>query len=605
LTSRDGSRLTNRVDAPRPDRFCARSACVLGALLLILAALGARSAQTASRDPQGAEGRALRQQRRILPQPGRPGSILARVGDGLIVLAGSRQAPNCYADPALVRDRRIDDISLRVGGTLGISPLEVQETLMLRRDHRFAYLKRDLASEEAQAVQSLRLPGVGIVQEWRRVYPCGDLASTVVGFRYRDGQPGGGLELSQEKRLTAHDGRRVVLTDAARRPIRLCEDEARLPRDGDNVLLCIDAVIQGYLQEAVAQAVAAHEARWATGVVVDPQTGEILAMCSSPSFDPAGFGEVSPERRLCRAVSVPYEPGSVMKPIFAAAAVDLGRMSYQSVIDCENGTYIARKGGRIRDSHPCGKLSLADVVVQSSNVGMAKVGEAMGNPRLHAVAEAFGFGTRTGIDLPGESPGIVRPLKGSKHPPMRPWDGYSMRRVPFGQEISVTAIQLAMAFSSLANGGELLQPRLVDRVYSPEGAMLWEGKRRVVRRVLSPRVAREALAVLGDVVERGTGRKCRLENWTSFGKTGTAQIPGKGGYVENAYVGSFVGGAPTTSPRALCLISVYWPEVGKGYYGGTVAAPYVRDVLRKTMVYLDVPPDKAGASSGLALGRGR
>ncbi|MGB2820011.1 MAG: penicillin-binding protein 2, partial [Phycisphaerae bacterium] len=412
--------------------------------------------------------------------------------------------------------------------------------------------------------------------------------ATVVGFRLHDGAGGGGLELSLDRHLRAADGRRVILADAFRRPIWPVAEQSRPPRDGCSVFLCLDAVIQDVLQNAVAASVQEFDAKWGTGVVVDPRTGEVLAMCSVPSFDPGRFQHAAAGSRTNRAVCVPFEPGSALKPVFAAAAVDAALVTYQTQVYCENGSYRAHRGGRISDhgSH-YGHLTVEDVVVHSSNIGMAKIGEKLGNRLQFATAHRFGFGARTDVGLPGESPGIIRPL--------RKWDGYSLRRVPFGQEISVTALQLAMAFSSLANGGLLMKPRLVDHVCSADGKVIWRGRPVVVRRVLKPSVAERTLAVLQQVVERGTGKRSRLEHWTSFGKTGTAEIPGPGGYVPGAYVGSFVGGAPVSQPRVLCLISVYWPDQSKGYYGAKVAAPFVKEVLTRTLTYLNVPPDRPDA----------
>ncbi|MHC4985283.1 MAG: peptidoglycan D,D-transpeptidase FtsI family protein [Planctomycetota bacterium] len=314
-------------------------------------------------------------------------------------------------------------------------------------------------------------------------------------------------------------------------------------------------------------------------------------MTSAPSFSPAEYGAEPSEHRTNRAISTPFEPGSVAKPLFAAAAVDTGELDYDSLIDCEGGVYHARRGGRISDhGSSYGRISLADVVVYSSNIGMAKVGEHLGNGRLYAAARRFGFGTRTDVGLPGESGGIVRPAD--------VWDGYSMRRVPFGQEISVTPLQLAMGFSALANGGLLLKPMLVDHVRDSAGNVVWRQEPTVVRRVLSPRAAADTLEVLRQVVERGTGKACQLDGWSSFGKTGTAQIPGRGGYVDGAYTGTFIGGGPVGAPRAICLISIYWPDRAKGYYGSTVAAPYVRRVLQRTLSYLGVPQDEPTVYAG-------
>ena len=554
--------------------------------LLALAAIGlCARLEWLVRSDHGAAAKAGRQQRMIIPLPGRPGSIFVRTRGSYVPVALSRRVPSCYVDPFLLRDEEIAEVSIALGEALSLEPVWVQERIIRRRRKRFMWVRRCMTEDQVKAVGKVRNPAVGILHEWRREYPNASLGATVVGFRLHDGTGGGGLELGLDRHLCAADGRRVILADAFRRPIWPVAELSRPPRDGCSAFLFLDAVIQGFLQSAVAGAVQEFDAKWGTGVVVDPRTGEVLAMCSVPSFDPRRFQQTTAGRRTNRAVCVPYEPGSALKPIFAAAAVDAGLVTYQTQIYCENGTYRAHRGGRISDhgSH-YGHLTAEDVVVYSSNIGMAKIGEKLGNRAQFEAAHRFGLGVRTGVGLPGESPGIIRPL--------RKWDGYSLRRVPFGQEISVTTLQMAMAFSALANGGLLVQPRLVDRIRSADGKLLWRSRPVVVRRVLKPSVAARTLAVLQQVVERGTGKRCRLEHWTSFGKTGTAQIPGPGGYVPGAYVGSFVGGAPAGAPRVLCLISVYWPDQSKGYYGAKVAAPFVKDVLTRTLMYLNVPPDK-------------
>ena len=557
-----------------------------GVLAAAVVALGGRAAWLVLDKSHAAGEYAANQQRRVIVQPGRPGSILARAHDGYVLLAGSTQAAVCFVDPALVDEGKIADMAIRLGSVLGADPLGIQEAIVLRGGRRFAPIKRGLTAEQAGAVGKLPFRSVGITYLWRREYPCGQLGATVVGYRFGDGLPGGGIEQSQWPHLRAVDGKRAVLTDAGHRAIWLDTLRSRTPQDGNSVYLCLDTVVQGYLEQAVRQAVEQFEAKWGTGVVANPRTGEILAMYSARR---AG-GRVVSERGADRAIAQPYEPGSAMKPIFAAAAVDCGRMSYRTRIHCENGLYRTRGGGTIRDHHSYGTLSLADVVVHSSNIGMAKVGEALGNRRMHRIAERFGFGRATQIDLPGESRGILRPAD--------VWDGYSKRRVPFGHEISVTTLQLTMAFCSLANGGELLRPRLVDHVRTPGGRVVWRSRRRVVRRTVSRATAAASVAVMRQVVERGTGRACRLQYWSSFGKTGTAQIPGRGGYVPDAFAGSFVGGAPASNPRVICLITTYWPKRSKGYYGSKVAAPFVKQVLHKTLVYLDVPPDKDTIADG-------
>ena len=529
--------------------------------------------------------RARRGQKMVLPLPGRLGNIYARSRHSQVLLAGSRQVPGCFVDPKLLTDRQLGELSSQLGEIFDDDPGKIAQKLALRRRGRFVWIRRRITPEQVAAVGELRNRAVGIRYEWIREYPNGRIAGTVIGFCRKDGQPGSGLELTVRDVLSPVDGKRVVLGDARRRPIWSVPDLSVRPTDGRSIYLSLDVVLQGYLQQAVSEAVRNVDAKWGTGIIVNPWTGEILAMCSVPTYDPNLFNQTPAEQMLNRAISCPFEPGSVFKPIIAAAAVQAGVASYDTPIYCENGVYHARRGGRITDhGKHFGSMSLWDVVVLSSNIGMAKVGEKMGNRRLWESVRRWGFARRTGVSLPGETPGIVRKLE--------QWDGYSTRRVPFGQEISTSGLQLVMAFSAIANGGVLMSPSLIQQIADARGQVVWSSKPKVVRRVLSRDVARQTLSVLQDVVERGTGTKARLRYWSSFGKTGTAQIAGPGGYVDGAYVGTFIGGAPVERPVAVCLISIYWPDRNKGYYGGTVAAPFVREVLEKTMIYLNVPPDR-------------
>ncbi len=537
------------------------------------------------RHPDLATARAAeRQQRRVIPTPGRPGSLLGRSAQHYVPLAVSRQVPSCFADPLLIEDNQLAEVSIAVGRILQRDARDIQQTLIQRRSKRFVWLQRRISESQAEAIEQLHFRGVGIVPEWTRDYPSGSLAATVLGFRRIDGVPGGGLELTQDRFLTGADGRRVVLIDARRRPIGPLPAESCPPQDGGSVFLCLDAVIQDYLQQAVTDSLQQFSGQWGVGVVADPQTGAILAMCSLPGYDPNAYNTADAATMTNRVVTTPFEPGSIFKPLITAGAVEAGAVRYEDKIFCENGVYRAHRGGRITDhgeSH--GPLSVADGVILSSNICLAKVGEKLGNNQIHEIVRRFGFGESTGVELPGESGGIVRALA--------KWDGYSLRRVPFGQEISATALQLTMAFCSLANGGVLLKPYLVDTIADAEGRVIYRGGRRVVRRVISPPVAAQTLAVMQQVVEQGTGKPCRMSRWTCFGKTGTAQIAGQGGYVPDAYVGSFLGGAPVNHPRLVCLISIYHPVKSKGYYGSKVAAPFVKEVLQRSLTYLGVPDD--------------
>ena len=536
--------------------------------------------------------RSTAQQQVTRPVPAKPGSIFGRTRTRYVLLACSRRVPGCFVDPFVLPDHQFDDAAIGLGRILGVSPVGLQDLLIRRRNARYVVLSKEITDDQLRRVRDLKkerkLRAIGVDYRWGREYPARSLAAAVVGFRHKDGAAGGGLELSQDARLRPTDGRQVLLGDVRRRAVWPVPERSIEARDGHNVFLTLDVVIQGFLDEAVAEAVETFDAKWGTGIVVEPMTGRILAMSSAPTFDPNRFNKSAPATRTNRCISVPFEPGSAAKPLFAAAAVDMGLMSYETRIFCENGRYRARRGGTITDhGRNYGWLTLREVVERSSNIGMAKVGEAIGNDRLWQWVKRFGLGDKSGIELPGESAGIIRPRA--------KWDGYSLRRVPFGQEMATTALQMAMAFAAMSNGGQLLRPRLIEQVRNAENEVVYEGRREVVRRVLSPQAAAATLSVLQGVVDRGTGRGCRLDSWTTFGKTGTAQIPGPGGYTDGAYVGTFIGGGPVGSPRALCLISVYWPDESKGYYGAKVAAPYVRRVLDRTLAYLRVPADKGGA----------
>ncbi len=553
---------------------------------------------------------AERQQRRLVVLPARPGNIFSLTRGGCILLAGSRQVPSCYADPALLDDREAALAAGRVALALAVPPGELLDRLAERRRKRFAYLARGITCAQAEAVRKLNIPAVGITHEWRRHYPNGPLGAHVLGLRQIDGQAGAGIELGADHWLKARDGFKVLRADAARRGRYADVVEYRPPADGKHVVLTLDVMIQGFLERALAEAVAeygreavADPARRtaAMGVVMAPHTGAVLAMASVPTFDPNAYNTSTAQQRRNRAITDPYEPGSVYKAFIASGAVQMGKADLATTFFCHHGTYHARRGGTIHDFPGCayGELPLSEIVIRSSNIGMAKLGERLGNAALHRISWAFGFGRRTGLDLPGECPGRLVPV--------RRWTSYATRRVPFGQgPIMLTTLQLTSAFAAIANGGVLMRPRLVDRVVDPAGRVVYRPRPQRVRRVLTRRVARRFIdEALVNVVRAGTGKRCRLAGWQAFGKTGTAQIAGRNGYEERAYTASFMGGAPAGTPAVVCAISVYRPDYSKGYTGGKVAAPAVRSVLARTLAYLDVPGDDFRALAAGGSGRGR
>jgi cell division protein FtsI/penicillin-binding protein 2 len=431
---------------------------------------------------------------------------------------------------------------------------------------------------------------VGVQYEWRRTYPNGSCGATVLGYFNRNNEPGGGIHSTLARLLLPREGRLVLRGDVHRRPFAVELNESEMPEDGCNVYLSIDMNIQHYLQTAVAAACEKYQAEWGTGVVINPWTGDVLAMCSVPNFDPNQFNTTDPANMLNRAICMPYEPGSIFKPMIAASAVQLGVVNWETKIDTGNGTYHAPRGGTISDhGSRYGVISVRTGIIKSSNVLMAKIGGMLGNRDLHRLLGTWGFGRKTNIHLPGESGGIVRPLA--------KWDGYSTPRVPIGQEVATTALQVALAYGAIANGGILMQPRLVQKVVDSSGRLLREVPAQPVRKVLSKAVANQTLGVLEEVVQRGTGKNCKIPGYRVFGKTGTAQIAGVGGYEGHGYCASFVGGAPAGKPALICLISIYKPDRSIGYYGGTVAAPAVRDVLEKSLRYLQIPSEEESSSS--------
>lgn len=547
---------------------------------------------------------ALTQQRRPIILPARRGTIFANSHSMRVALASSRQVPSCFADPSKIRDEEFQPISDALAPVLDMKPQDIFAKLTKAdRNNEFVWLARRLDDKVAQKVvqtmKDMRLPGrnavpcVGIKSEWRRYYPNGSLAAHVVGFAGapsadEDAKGLEGLELECDEILHATNGKRVLLVDAGRRAYSSQPEEYIPPQDGNHVQLTIDAVIQGFLEQALQARVLTCNAESGVGVVMNPQTGEILALANVPTYDLNNFSRTDMESRRNRAITDPYEPGSSFKPFIAVQALAKGVVRMGEIIDCHGGAYTCRSGRLLHDSHGMGPQSFENVLIHSSNIGMAIIGERLGNDRLYEFVTNCGFGRETGLELKGEDPGLVNPLKR--------WTSYTTTSVPMGQEVGVTAIQLATAFSAIANDGLLLKPRLIQAVYDANDKLI-EDRSAVqkVRQIVPPQVCRMFREqVLALVPTEGTGKDGRLEGWTSCGKTGTAQVSRKGGhgYEPHAYTSTYMAAAPAPRPRLVCLISVRKPDVTVGpYYGGSVCGPVVKEVLEKSLAYLDVPKD--------------
>lgn len=499
----------------------------------------------------------------------------------LRILAGSVECRSVFADPHVIKDP--SKAAVKVGPILGLGRDEVFRRITADRDSRFVWLARRVRPETAKAVRELGIYGIGLATEGRRRYPNGSLAAHVVGFVGIDEQGLEGLEKLYDKRLAGSEGEAFILADRRRRPIWSRPDQFVPAEDGQHLVLTLDAAIQAFAEEALAEAVETFEAESGAAVVMDPKTGAVLAMANVPTFHPARFADYPRHARRNRAITDPHPPGSTAKPYIAAKALDGGLVRLGETFYCEDGFWAER---RLRDAgHAYGELTFEMIVIKSSNIGMAKLGVLMGNERLYAALHDFGFGSRTGLRMPGESTGKVYPLGR--------WTKYSTTRVPFGQEFSATPLQLATAFCAFANGGKLLRPKVVRCVMDTRGEIVLDlSGPEVVRLAMRPETARTMRhRVLRQVVEIGTGKNCRIPGYGVFGKTGTAQgvDPETGAVSHTRYIASFVAGAPVDDPRLVVLVSVNEPKKELGFYGGTVAAPAVRKILEQALEYLGVP----------------
>lgn len=517
---------------------------------------------------------------RITDRPIR-GMILDRNGAALAV---TNMVYNVFADPEIIRDNK------RVANTLApiveIPPHEISKMITKSSSRRYSVIKREISEEEKFHIKQAGLGGIGIETSFKRFYPAGMQCANIVGFTGKEHTGLASLELKFDSILRGDAGAMTFITDSARRPIRLAS-VAQYATNGTSVMLTIDSTIQDFAYKALERRVREYNAEAGIAIVMQPDTGNVLAMVSLPSFDPTELSGVDPNYMKNRAIIDTYEPGSIFKPIAMSIALDAESLGYNEKIYCEQGMYAGKGFGTIGEynNRSYGNLSPKEILIHSSNIGMAKIGQKLGKKKLYEGVKLFGFGRRTGIELPGEDAGLLWPVKR--------WTGYSETRIPFGQEISVTAIQIARAYCILANGGKAVKPRIVKAYISGDGqridikeAALPAGQ--VVRPEVANWMIREALV---SVVKEGTGKPARLDDYEVFGKTGTANIalPGGRGFDERNYVASFVGGAPAEKPQIVVLVSVRRPQrsLGKGYTGGRVSAPVVKEIMSKTLRYLN------------------
>lgn len=491
-------------------------------------------------------------------------------------LALNLELESLYGDPA--------DLTLNNNDLKKLASMLTKEPKVILAkipdEGRFAWIERKLEPEIAEKIRALDIEGLGFMTEAKRVYPKAQLASHILGFVGIDNQALEGIELQYDKYLKTVGGKVFFGRDASGRTLSSGVDrEAK----GNNIVLTIDEVLQRLVEKELDKAMVQWRAAASSAIIMDPFTGEILALANRPTYDPNKGGNASGSEKRNRAITDCYEPGSTFKIIIGAGSLEEKILKPETLFDVSRGGI--EVGGRtIRDVHKYGVLTFKEVIQKSSNVGSIMIGMRLGRERIYKYAKLLGVGEKTGIDLPGE-------VSGWLHPPER-WSGTSLGAIPIGQEVAVTPLQILRAYSAIANGGFLVRPHVVSEIVSPDGQVLASSKDGGRKQVISAKTAETFKNILKTVTEEGgTGMSASVDGNEVAGKTGTAQMidPVTKRYSMEKYVSSFVGFVPADKPSLAIIVVVYEP---KGQiYGGVVAAPVFRDIANQALSYLDVPRD--------------
>jgi cell division protein FtsI (penicillin-binding protein 3) len=517
---------------------------------------------------------ASRQSERTINLDARRGPILDRNGHELAL---SVDAESVYAVPQDVSDPT--RTALALSQALGLDQNERKDLLsQLQRNRAFVWIRRKIDPGTARAVRDLQLDGIGLLTENRRYYPNRELASQVLGYVGLDNQGMSGIEYAFEDVIRGRAAKVTVPTDAKRRPMEHIEKPST---DGHTVTLTIDEAIQYVAESELDRAMTETGAMAGTILVLDPESGEILGLANRPTFNPNNLRGAQASHWKNRAVADAFEPGSLFKIVTAAAALQEKLVDPDEVIDCGGGA-IDVAGTTIHDHAVFFDLPFREVLSKSSDIGFIRVAQRLGRDNFNRYIRDFGFGAQTGIELPGESSGLLRP-------PNR-WTAVSLASIAFGQEVGVTPLQMALAAAAVANGGYLMRPLIARRVTDSSGHVVRSYKSLVVRRVLEPQTVDTLSGLLQGVVKKGTGTKAAIDGYVVAGKTGTAQkIDGSGHYSAVDYVASFVGFVPASHPALVVLVSLDSP---RGLHeGGQVAAPVFARVAEQALRARAVPPD--------------
>jgi cell division protein FtsI (penicillin-binding protein 3) len=562
---------------------------VLGSLFI---AVGKRAYTLQVRDADRLRGMAEEQYLREIELPPRRGRILDRNG---AELASTADVDSIYCNPRQLPDPR--DAARRLARILGLERADLEKKLGQRR--YFAWIKRKVTPDEVTAVKALGLPGVAFTREPRRFYPNRTLAATVMGHAGSEGNGLEGIELALDRHLRGTPSSVQGMRDALGREIALEPSgdgtaDGPASTTGSDVVLTIDRYLTFITERALAEGMARHRAKAAIAVMMDPRTGELLAMASAPAYNPNDPQSATDAGARNRAITDAHEPGSTMKTFTIAAALDAGAVRPDERFDCMMGRMMVGKY-TIHDTHPYGALTVTDVFKHSSNIGATKIARKLGREGLAEALARFGFGRPTGIGLPGERAGIVRPVA--------KWGDIGFANVAFGQGLTVTPLQMLAGVSAIAGGGVWRQPRIVARIVQPDGTVEAPPVA-PERRVMAPAAARTMLGIMRGVTETGgTAKQAAIDGFTVGGKTGTAQKVANGHYDPSKWVSSFVGVVPAEDPRLAIIVVVDEPQ--GGHLGGAVAAPIFKEIAEQSLRYLHVAPTVPLAAKAAAKPAGK
>ncbi len=566
------------------DRSPLRQRIVLMALGALLWAGGveARLVYLQVHQAEAMRDQARSQQQQVQRLAARRGMLYDRNGREL---AMSIEVDSVYAVPAKIRNPARTAAAL--AAILEPDPRrrpgrEAALHERLNAPKSFVFIERKVDPAIRARIEALGLEGVGFEREHKRFYPHGSLAAHVLGIVGMDNNGMEGIEHALDARIHGRDGRLFALVDARRKHFLQRVQSEMQP--GNSAVLTIDTTIQHIAERELAAAMRTSGARWGSVVVMEPSTGDILAMANEPTFNPNRFGDVPREVRINRAVEAAYEPGSTFKVITMAAALERGLVEPHEVIDCGNGS-IRVRGITIRDHKRFDRLSATEVLEQSSNIGAIRIGLRLTSDELYETIRRFGIGRRTGVALPGEAYGVLRDPSA--------WSGVSQASLSFGQEVAVTPLQMLTAIAAVGNGGVLQPPRILLRELDPEGRVVEEFPPAEGSTILGPSTVRSLLRMMRLVVEEGTAKGARMSGYSAAGKTGTAEKIGPDGtYAANRYIATFAGFTPADHPELAILVLLDEPK-GSLYHGGDVAAPVFRRIAYPALQSLGVPPDLA------------